>query len=311
MKLIPSNNFDFSISENRAFHRAILTHGGTGSSPDDSDGPSSAAQLGLARMAKGQSALDAVVHAVRFLEDDARFNAGTGSHRRADNQTIQMDASCMSSEGQFGAVTCVEGVKNPINIAHGVLLHSDQILIAGRGARLFAQTNKIATQPLNDALTAHTQSNNAPSCDTVGAVAFDGSTFAAALSSGGLPQAVIGRVGDVPLPGCGLYCGPLGAVACTGDGEHIAMKMLAREVYGWIEGHMSPDNAGQKALTLFEDAVDIGLIILTQKRFASYASNDMAWSHFTAYQNPTVYHGFKTETMEAHTVDKMGRGDAR
>ena len=41
------------------------------------------------------------------------------------------------------------------------------------------------------------------------------------LSSGGLEKSAIGRVGDVPLPGRGLFCGPsvcgpFGTVACTG-----------------------------------------------------------------------------------------------
>lgn len=120
-----------------------------------------------------------------------------------------------------------------------------------------------------------------PSCDTVGAVAFDGTTFAAALSSGGLEKAAVGRVGDEPLPGCCLFCGLVGAVACTGDGEFIAHKILAKEVYGWIERDMRPNEAVQKAMTLFDNSIDVGLIILTKTEFASNARNGMAWSHLT------------------------------
>jgi beta-aspartyl-peptidase (threonine type) len=272
----------FKLCQDAVFRCAILTHGGAGSNPDDSDGPLSAAQAGMALMMKEQSALDAVVCAVSILEDDPRFNAGTGSTRRADNQTIQMDASCMSSDGQFGAVTCVEAIKNPITIAQGVLLHSNHILIAGDGARLFAQAHNIITQPLKNCVASNDQYGSAPSCDTVGAVAFDGTMFAAALSSGGLTNAAIGRVGDVPLPGCGLYCGPLGSIACTGDGEFIALKILAREVYGWLEQRMNPQDALKKALMLFDNTVDIGLIILTKSGFASGARNGMAWSQLTS-----------------------------
>lgn len=284
---LPLNNTNLKVCENRPFERAILTHGGASSNPDDADGPLLAAQAGMAVMAEGRSALSAAVHAVSLLEDDPRFNAGTGSQRRADQKTVQMDASCMSSDGQFGAVTCVEGVKNPIAIAQGVLLHSDHILIAGEGAQLFARTHKISMQSLKNIASGGDQCGNVsdekrPSCDTVGAVAFDGTTFAVALSSGGLENAAIGRVGDVPLPGCGLYCGPLGAIACTGDGEFIALKILAREVYGWLEQSMAPADAVQKALTLFDDTVDIGLIILTKNSFASSARNGMAWSQLTS-----------------------------
>lgn len=262
------------------FQRAIITHGGSGSDPQDSDGPQSAARIGLEILEKEGSALMAVVHAVRFLEDDPRFNAGIGSQLRADGRTIQMDASCMLSTGEFGAVACVEETQNPIEIAQGILLHSPHILLVGDGARCFAKVHKIPIVWSRDheAQTAH-RNDILPSCDTVGAVAYDGKVFAAALSSGGLKGAALGRVGDVPLPGCGLFCGPVGAVACTGEGEFIALKLLAREVYGWLERKMTPGEAAEKALTLFDNSVDVGLIILTHKEFASLSRNGMAWSH--------------------------------
>jgi beta-aspartyl-peptidase (threonine type) len=267
------------------FQRAILTHGGAGSDPQDSDGPQSAAKIGMNLMENGKSALDAVVHSVKYLEDDPRFNAGIGSQIRADDRTIQQDASCMMSNGKFGAVACVEGIRNPVDLAHGVLLHSPHILLVGEGARFFAEQQNIIVRPLSSPGERDTHQNQndgrPPSCDTVGAVAFDGTTFAAALSSGGLKKAAIGRVGDVPLPGCGLFCGPAGTVACTGDGEFIALKILAKEIYGWLERNISPREAAQKALTLFDDSVDVGLIILTKTEFASRARNGMAWSHLT------------------------------
>ena len=264
------------------FQRAILTHGGAGSDPKDSDGPQTAAQAGMNLLRNGKSPLDSVVHSVKHLEDDPRFNAGIGSQIRADGTTIQMDASCMVSTGKFGSVACVEGFKNPIEIAHGVLLHSSHIFIVGDGARVFAEEHNIPSKPLDKpSKTRRVQPYRTTACDTVGAVAFDGKTFAAALSSGGLENAALGRVGDVPLPGCGLFCGSIGAVACTGDGEFIALKILAKEVYSWLERNMSPDEAAHKAMTLFEDSVDVGLIILTKNRFAANSRSGMAWAHLT------------------------------
>ncbi|MDH3673642.1 MAG: isoaspartyl peptidase/L-asparaginase, partial [Gammaproteobacteria bacterium] len=222
----------------------------------------------------------ASVHAVRRLEDDPRFNAGTGSRLRSDGLTIQMDASCMVSDGAFGAVTGVEGIRNPIDIAHAVLLYSPHILIAGEGATQFARENNLALRSLEPANESEEDTaSQTPGCDTVGAVAFDGESFAAALSSGGVSESAIGRVGDVPLPGCGLYCGPAGAVACTGDGEFIALKILAREVYGWLEKNVPPRDAVQRALSLFDDGVDIGLIVATSTAFAADARDGMPWSY--------------------------------
>jgi len=260
------------------FQRAILTHGGAGSDPQNFDGPQSAAKIGMELMANGETALNAVVQAVRYLEDDPRFNAGLGSQVRSDNTTIQLDASCMTSIGEFGAVACLEGIQNPVDLARGILRHSPHLLIVGNGAKNFADENNILMIPMGKA----DRSISPPSsCDTVGAVAFDGTLFAAALSSGGLKKAAIGRVGDVPLPGCGLFCGPSGAVACTGDGEFIALKILAKEVYGWLENNMDPEKAALKAMALFDESVDIGLIILTQTQIALNSRNGMACSHLT------------------------------
>lgn len=267
--------------EMQIYQHAILTHGGAQSDPQNSDGTLAAAKQGMTLMKKGNSALDAVVQSVKFLEDDPRFNAGLGSQIRADGRTIQMDASCMMSNGKFGAVAAVEGIQNPIDIAEGIL-HSPHILIAGEGASLFAKEQNIPVRHLSCSAERKTsQKEGLLSCDTVGAVAFDGTGFAAALSSGGLEQAAIGRVGDVPLPGCGLFCGPVGAVACTGDGEFIALKILAREVYGWLERNMSPSEAAQKAIALFDNTVEVGLIILTKNACASQARNGMACSQIT------------------------------
>lgn len=258
------------------FQRAILTHGGAGSRPQHADGPQAAADQGLTLLQQGQTPLTAVVQAVRILEADPRFNAGLGSQLRADGHTIQMDASCMTSSGDFGAVACVEGLQHPIDVAEGVLLHSPCLLLVGEGAQCFAEQQAIPLYPLDPE--ASTNLLDRPLlCDTVGAIAFDGHTFAAALSSGGLYHAPLGRVGDVPLPGCGLFCGPLGAVACTGEGEQIAQKFLAQTVYHWLE-HLSAEAACLKALSLFDKSIDIGLIVLTPTALAARARNDMAWS---------------------------------
>ncbi|MES0492103.1 MAG: isoaspartyl peptidase/L-asparaginase [Leptospirales bacterium] len=260
-----------------ALHRTILTHGGAGSDPKHSDGTETAAAAGMKIMENEGSSLDAVVQSVIILEDDPRFNAGLGSRLRVDGTTIELDASCMTSDGNFGSVICVEGIQNPIEIARGVLTHSHHIGLAGKGARIFADEHNISLKPLKQV--PEDQNNDAPSCDTVGAVAFDGKTFAAALSTGGLKQAAIGRVSDVPLPGCGLFCGPIGAVACTGDGEYIAGKILAKQVYDWIEQEMPPEMAVEKAIALFEDSVDIGLLVLTKNEFFSNARRGMAQAH--------------------------------
>src|SRR5260221_63325 len=53
--------------------------------------------------------------------------------------------------------------------------------------------------------------------------------FAAALSTGGWILLLAGRVGDVPIPGAGIYVTADGAAAATGAGELIIDAMLTRD----------------------------------------------------------------------------------
>ncbi len=236
------------------------------------------------------------------LEDDERFNAGTGSNLRLDGQTLQMDASCMSSDGAFGAVAAIQRVKNPVRVARQVL-GSPHILLAGEGATAFARQlghpdHDPATAGAKDRFEAirsvsspegwsradlerrwnfQTPLREALGGDTVGCVVWDGSTYAAALSSGGTSTALMGRVGDVPMPGCGLYAGEHGAVAATGDGEDIARSLLAYRAYLELERGRSVEQVVAWSLALLADSVDVGLIVVARSGFAGGARHGMAW----------------------------------
>src|SRR5687768_12941689 len=103
-----------------ATHRvkaAAIAHAGVGSGPALSDGPRKAVDAALAALESGADPLDAAVAGAVILEDDPRFNAGTGSRVRIDGATVQMDASLMRSDGKFSAVAAIERVKNPIVVA--------------------------------------------------------------------------------------------------------------------------------------------------------------------------------------------------
>ena len=93
----------------------------------------------LAVLEGGGEPVDAAVAGVVVLEDDARFNAGTGSRVRIDGRTVQMDASVMDSGGRFAAVAAIEAVKNPVKVARAVL-DTPHLLLAGDGATRFART---------------------------------------------------------------------------------------------------------------------------------------------------------------------------
>ena len=290
----------------------VVTHGGAASLSDHRDGPERAARLALDALREGVTPLDAAVEAVALLEDDERFNAGTGSNLRFDGKTIEMDASCMDSNGRFGAVACIRRVKNPIRIARAVL-RTPHNVVAGEGAIRLArglgfeeydpwteraqqkfdilqkalreQRIKFSDmgwdmKELRNLWNYEVKVNEIIGAqDTVGAVVSNGKAYAAALSTGGTISTLLGRVGDVPLPGCGLHAGPYGAVATTGDGDVLTRVHLASRAYRWLEEGMAPQAVRDAAIALVQPETDVGIIVVSGDEFAGGSNRDMAWGH--------------------------------
>jgi beta-aspartyl-peptidase (threonine type) len=285
-----------------AMHRtlekaAIVVHGGAGAGRDLDDGCRKAADAAQVQLAQGKDALAAAVAAVVVLEDDERFNAGTGAALGMDGDTIEMDASVMDTRGKLGAVACLRSVKNPVLVARDVS-GTPHCLLSGEGAQRFARLmghapyhlvtdkarrehrqmlDKLAgTEPAmpgaeNDAFARFWNYAGSPPfraaghCDTVGAVVRDTSGhFAVAGSTGGSAPSLLGRVGDTPIVGSGFYAGPEGAVAATGVGEYIIRHMLASTVYQWIAAGMDLGQALQRGIDLFPKDVDVGLIAVSR-----------------------------------------------
>ncbi|HWH08365.1 MAG TPA: isoaspartyl peptidase/L-asparaginase, partial [Candidatus Thermoplasmatota archaeon] len=115
-----------------------LAHGGAENDPAHADGPRRAAQAARDAMRAGGTALDAVVEAVRLLEDDPRFNAGTGSNLRLDGRTVHMDACVLDSAGRLAIVIGLHDVRNPVLVARDLLATPHRAL-AGPGATRFAR----------------------------------------------------------------------------------------------------------------------------------------------------------------------------
>ena len=69
--------------------RAAHTHGRASSDPDHKDGTDNAAGIAIECLRDGKTALGAVVKSIEMLENDPRFNAGTGSAIREDGKTVQ------------------------------------------------------------------------------------------------------------------------------------------------------------------------------------------------------------------------------
>jgi L-asparaginase / beta-aspartyl-peptidase len=291
----------------------VVCHGGVGSGPELKDGPQAAADTAMTVLASGGAALDGALGGTVHLENDPRFNAGTGANIRLDGKTIQMDASLMTGDGRFAAVGAIERVRNPVLVARAVMDSTPHLFLVGEGATAFAhrigfedvvpvspqaETKYRARMKRQAEVFARTDTtvfdwrrywnfrNPMPADvlgwrkrgDTVGTVARDAKgRFAATLSTGGTSVTLSGRVGDVPIYGCGLYAGPAGAVACTGDGEEIIKRFMARSVYEKLAKGVPAKRAVEEAVAEFPAIFDLGLIAVDRDGWGVAANRPMAW----------------------------------
>lgn len=216
---------------------AIIVHGGAGLVSDDRharlrEGVRCAAEAGDTILIAGGSALDAVVAAVRVLEDDPEFNAGTGSALTRDG-TVEADASIMDGAAQrVGAVAAVPDLGNAIALARAVLDAGEHVILSGPSAWDFAR--QVGILPSTNLVTERARSRLAAKLETygtVGAVARDRhGRYAAATSTGGIVGKRAGRIGDSPIPGAGTWADARCALSGTGDGEAILRVALTKSI---------------------------------------------------------------------------------
>lgn len=224
----------------------IICHGGAGviKEPDTAaDGLAAALEESYRLLRQSGTAEDAVVEAVRVMEDNPVFNCGIGSALTYDGRA-EMDAAVMTQTGGFGGVLAITGVRNPVLVARKVMTETDHQLLAGEGATVFArkcgfEDYDVVTELRREQLAALLAKGESRFFDmarvrkygTVGAVAIDRrGRLAVATSTGGITGRLRGRVGDSGIPGAGTYAAPSGAVSCTGHGEAILRLMLARDI---------------------------------------------------------------------------------
>jgi L-asparaginase / beta-aspartyl-peptidase len=218
-------------------------------------GLQAALEAGYAVLDKGGTATDAVRVATVVLEDNVLFNAGRGSVFTRQG-THEMDAAIMEGLNlRAGAVAGVHNVRNPVELATEVMLHSDHVFLSGKGATDFAIKRGFKPEPDEyffsqfryDQWKAMRDSDNYAldhgsqpleelmkdkKFGTVGAAACDAKgNIAAATSTGGMTNKKYGRIGDSPVIGCGTYANNhTCAISCTGHGEPFIRAVAAYDV---------------------------------------------------------------------------------
>jgi beta-aspartyl-peptidase (threonine type) len=251
---------------------AIVVHGGAINPLTEpfNSAVKQAALAGYEILKSNGTALDAVTEAVRTMEDNPIFNAGTGSWPNLSGE-IEMDAVIVDGKKiSTGAVACIRRVKNPVLVARKVMEETDHILLVGEGATKFARSvgfpdydpltkerktewsalkEKVKRGEQTSMMKYWSKISKFATADTVGAVALSTKgDIAAATSSGGFPLKLPGRVGDVPIINCSTYASKVGGVSLTGHGEIIIKDILARRIHDRMATGQDPQVAVERGI---------------------------------------------------------------
>ena len=292
---------------------AIIVHGGAGNirskDPERIEiGIKKAVEAGLDVLKKDGRSIDAVEAAVKVLEDDPTFNAGTGAVLTFDGE-VEMDAAIAYGPNlDFGAVAGVKNIRHPISLAKKVMEKTDHVLLAGNGANDFAklmgfephdpttqerkkQWEKYRKQFINGdykdwpKLRKLFQEHPEFLHGTVGAVAVDshGET-AAATSTGGVFLKFLGRVGDTPIPGAGTYATPNGAASSTGLGEGMMRVLITKVAADFLRMGLDAPHAAEAVMNYLDNTVgtEAGIIMVDRHGEIGFAHNtpDMPYAYF-------------------------------
>ncbi len=279
----------------------LIIHGGAGSSLKGKGGIAALREMlyGIldetySLLRAGDSAKAAVVRGCQLLENEPRFNAGTGSVLQSDGQ-VRMSASLMDgTRQQFSGVINVSRLKNPIELVEYLQQERDRVLSDYGAAELARELQIPIYDPITDnrlqewlqdrqdnfrrsmanviaePVEDEGKDDNAGR-GTIGVVALDAQgQLAAGTSTGGKGFERIGRVSDSAMP-AGNYATRLAAVSCTGIGEDIIDECLAAKIVIRVSDGMSLQAAMEKSFAeATEHQRDLGAIALD-------AQGNIAW----------------------------------
>ncbi|MGB3535597.1 MAG: isoaspartyl peptidase/L-asparaginase [Microcoleaceae cyanobacterium] len=251
---------------------------------------------------QGKTAKEAVVKGCELLEDEPRYNAGTGSVLQSDGQ-IRMSAGLMDgSTHSFSGVINVSRVKNPIDLALALQTSKDRILSEYGCAEFMREFDVPIYNPMTDKRLQEwveerkndfqRKSANVLAgarTGTIGVVALDSQgRIAVGTSTGGKGFEKIGRVSDSPMP-AGNYANEHAGMSCTGIGEDIIDECFAARVVIRVTDGLSLRESLSRS---FKEATD------RQRDFAAISID----------RNGTIGWGKSCDLLTAafHDGDKIG-----
>lgn len=212
-------------------------------------------------LSKGTKALDSAIAGVSIEEENLK-NTTVGKGGAPDREgNVTLDACVMDSNGDCGAVVCVENITNVAALAKRVMTETPHVMLAGLGAEEFAynqgfKKDNLLTEDSKKAWKDWLKSPeykpiiNIENHDTIGMLCMDkNGDIAGACTTSGLSYKMKGRVGDSPIIGSGLFVdNEIGGAVATGMGEEILKTVGSFLIVELMRNGMSPQKACEEAV---------------------------------------------------------------
>jgi len=222
--------------------------------------PEANSQAGKA-LEMGINALDAAVRGVAFEEANVK-NTTVGKGGAPDRDgNVTLDACVMDHKGNCGAVLAVKNITHVASLAKDVMEKTPHVILAGEGARKFALEQGYTSENL---LTKESEKAwgkwlekgnykpeiNIENHDTIGMLCCDqNGLLSGVCTTSGLAYKMMGRVGDSPIIGSGLYIdNAIGGAVATGLGEEVIKTVGSFLIVELMRQGLTPQESCEEAI---------------------------------------------------------------
>ena len=209
----------------------------------------------------GKKALDAAIEGAAIEEADVKnTTVGKGGAPDRDGH-VTLDACVMDSDGNCGAVLCVENITHVAALARKVMEETPHVMLSGEGAEQFAYAMGF---PKENLLTEASKKAweewklkseyqpviNIENHDTIGMLCMDSNgDIAGVCTTSGAAYKMRVRIGDSPIIGSGLYLdNEIGGAVATGLGEEVVKTVGSFLIVELMRSGKSPQEACEEAI---------------------------------------------------------------
>lgn len=213
----------------------------------------------LARKAlcEGKTLEEALITLIKDVELNENFHSVGYSGLPNEEGIVECDAAMMNGDNlHFGAVAGLRNIRSAVSVARTLMDRSYNNFLVGEGALKHAiamgfKEEEMLTEEAKRRWVEERAKDPKvyKGHDTVcGLIAEEGRVIAG-TSTSGLFMKKVGRVGDSPLVGPGLYAdSDIGAAAATGVGEDIIKGTLSYAIVSLMSEGLSAQEASVKAV---------------------------------------------------------------